>query len=87
MALMADDPPSPRPRGRSAAVPVAACTTVNSLQLAELCGRVGQAGGTAMAASDRSLPASSRSTRAPPFSDRREAITQPADPPPTTMKS
>ena len=64
---------------------VAACLTVTSPQFAELANKVGHAGGTAIASSGSAAPASNSSTRVESFSVSREAITQPAVPPPTTM--
>jgi hypothetical protein len=87
MPLMAEDPPSARPRGHFIAVPVAACTTVVSAQSADVPCRAGQAGGTDIASSGCRLPASSSSTRAAPPSDSRAASTHPAVPAPTTTKS
>jgi hypothetical protein len=47
MALIAEDPPSPRPRGQRSGFPVAACGTVMSAQSAAVACRLGQAAGTA----------------------------------------
>ena len=87
MPLMAEDPPSARPRGHVIAAPVAVCTTVVSAQSADVPCSVGQAGGTDIASSGAQLPASSSSTRAAPVSDNRAASTHPAVPAPTTTKS
>ena len=87
MPFMADDPPSPRPRGHAIADPVAASSTVLLHQSIDEPNKVGHAGGTAAASGWCRPPASSRRTRAFSFSDRRAARTQPALPAPTTMKS
>jgi len=75
IALIADEPPSPRPRGNMTVVPVAAWCTLKSPQLKGLCTNPGHAAGTEIAASCCSLPASTSSTRASPPRDSRDAIT------------
>jgi hypothetical protein len=85
--LIAELPPRPRPLAHRIVVPEAVSATVVSAQSAEDPSRLGHAGGTAMASSGSRPPASSRSTRARSSSDSRAAITHPAVPAPTTMKS
>ncbi|BBZ47676.1 hypothetical protein MPRM_49570 [Mycobacterium parmense] len=87
MALIAEDPPMPRPRTSRIDDPVADCTVVESPQSAELPIMVGHNGGTALAGNGVALPASSSNTRALGSSESRLAITDPAVPAPTTMKS
>ena len=87
MALIADDPPMPRPRGIGTAVPVADCTVVVSPQLDSPVRSAGHAGGIALRGCGVAPPASSNNTRALVSSDSRAAMTQPALPAPTTTKS
>ena len=87
MALVAVDPPMPRPRTSRTDDPVADCTVVESPQSAEPPIMVGHSGGTALAGGGVALPASRSSTRAPGSSESLLASTQPAAPAPTTMKS
>ncbi len=87
MALVADDPPMPRPRTSRTDDPVADCTVVESPQSAELPIMLGHNGGEALAGGGVALPASTSSTRAPGSAESRPAITEPARPAPTTTKS
>ena len=84
---MADDPPTPRPRANADAVPVADWTTVDSPQFHPVSTSDGHAGGCALSGSGVAPPASRTSTRVLLSSDSRAAMTEPAVPAPTTMKS
>lgn len=84
---IADDPPMPRPRGRSATVAVADGRMVDSPQSDPRWMSEGRSGGTAPVGNGVGLPASSTSPRAFWSSDSRAAMTDPAVPAPTTMKS
>jgi hypothetical protein len=87
MPLVADDPPMPRPRTSRTDDPVADCTVVESPQSAELPIMEGHNCGTALARGGVALPASISNTFVLGCSESRLAITQPAAPAPTTMKS
>ena len=84
MPLIADEPPSTRPRGHGMTVPVALCTTLTPAQSTAVPCTLGHPVGTATASSGSRLPASISSTRTSGFSDNRAATTQPAVPAPTT---
>ncbi len=84
MALMADEPPSPRPLASGIDVPVEAWSVVRSPQLRDVPSRRGHAGGSETNSDGPVPPASSSSTRAPASSDSLAASTLPAVPAPTT---
>src|SRR5215467_2100133 len=88
---MPDEPPSILPRGTGTRRPLSPSpalpgSAVNIQSVAGFSCIAGGAIGSAAISGGRS-PASISATRHAGSSDRREAITAPADPPPTTIKS
>ncbi len=87
MPLIADPPPSTRPRGTGTGLFAAVWPPATSPQFAGESTRATHAGGCSAPAGGSAAPASSNSTDASGFSDSRAASTHPAVPPPTITKS